>query len=120
MAIGERRRVRLVASPAGTRTFAGTPSRISRCLPAEPQLYGPVASDPTVSRAIDALAADPRSALRAINIARAAARKNAWTMAGLDAPDHQISAASPLIIDVDATLVTSHSDKEEAAPTFDR
>ncbi len=29
-------------------------------------------------------------------------------------------AAAPLIIDLDATLVTAHSDKENAAPTFKR
>lgn len=89
-------------------------------LRAEPQLYAAVASDPTVSRAVDALAADPRAALAAINAARAGARRAAWAMAGPQAPDHDISAASPLVIDVDATLVTSHSDKEQAAPTFKR
>src|SRR5664279_1810217 len=40
-------------------------------LRAEPAVFGPVASDPTVSRTIDALAADARSALTAINTARA-------------------------------------------------
>jgi hypothetical protein len=33
-------------------------------------------------------------------------------------PDHDIDAGNPLIIDVDATLVTAHSEKEGAAPTF--
>ena len=89
-------------------------------LRAEPELYGPVASDPTVSRTIDALAADAPAALRAMNTARAAARKRAWSLAGEHAPDHATSARTPLIIDVDATLVTSHSDKEQAAPTFKR
>lgn len=89
-------------------------------LRAEPGLYGPVASDPTVSRTIDALAVDAPAALRAINTARAAARTTAWSLAGQHAPDHEISAKSPLIIDVDATLVTSHSDKEQAAATFKR
>ena len=89
-------------------------------LRAEPGLYGPVASDPTVSRTIDALATEAPAALRAINTARAAARTRAWSLAGGQAPDHEISAKSPLIIDVDATLVTSHSDKEKAAPTFKR
>ncbi|QYN34041.1 transposase [Pseudonocardia sp. DSM 110487] len=42
-------------------------------LRAEPGLFGPVASDRTVSRAIDRLANDPDAALRAINTARAAA-----------------------------------------------
>ena len=41
-------------------------------------LYGPVASDPTVSRVIVALAADAPAALRAINTARATARSVAW------------------------------------------
>jgi hypothetical protein len=50
-------------------------------LRAEPDLYGPVASDPTVSRAIDRLAQDATAALRAINTARAAARARAWALA---------------------------------------
>jgi hypothetical protein len=41
-------------------------------LRAEPEVYGPMASDPTVSRTIDRLGEDPVTALRAINIARAA------------------------------------------------
>jgi hypothetical protein len=85
---------------------------------AEPGVYGPVASDPTVSRAIDRLAADPAAALRAIHTARAAARARAWELAGQHAPDHAIDAGAPLVIDVDATLVTAHSDKQGAAPTF--
>src|SRR3954467_14087442 len=42
-------------------------------LRAEPGVYGRVASDPTVSRTIDALAADAPAALKAINAARVAA-----------------------------------------------
>ncbi len=42
-------------------------------LRAEPGVYGRVTSDPTVSRLVDALAADARRALAAINTARAAA-----------------------------------------------
>lgn len=89
-------------------------------LRAEPGLYGSVASDPTVSRTIDALAADAPAVLRAIDAARAGARAAAWAMAGANAPDHGTTARSPLIIDLDATLVTSHSDKEDARPTFKR
>lgn len=87
-------------------------------LRAHPEVFGPVASDPTVSRLIDALAADAPAALAAINGARAAARSRAWSLAGVHAPDHGVDAARPLVIDVDATLVTSHSEKEQAAPTF--
>jgi Transposase DDE domain group 1 len=89
-------------------------------LRASPEVFGPVASDPTVSRLVDALAADAPAALAAINTARAAARGRAWSLAGQHAPDHQASAASPLVIDVDATLVGAHSEKECAAPTFKR
>jgi hypothetical protein len=87
-------------------------------LRAEPTVFGPVASDPTVSRTIDRLAHDATAALAAIDTARAAARARAWTLAGDHAPDYRINAGSPLVIDVDATLVTAHSDKEGAAPTF--
>ena len=31
-----------------------------------------------------------------------------------------MSAEQPLVVDIDATLVTSHSDKEQARPTFKR
>jgi hypothetical protein len=89
-------------------------------LRAEPGIYGPVASDPTVSRTIDALAADAPAALKAINTARATARAQVWTLAGEHAPDHAADAAAPLVIDIDATLVTSHSEKESAPPTFKR
>jgi hypothetical protein len=89
-------------------------------LRAHPQVFGPVASDPTVSRLIDTLAADAPAALAAIHAARAAARSRAWSLAGEHAPDHGVDAARPLVIDVDATLVTAHSEKEQAAPTFKR
>ena len=89
-------------------------------LRAEPGVFGPVASDPTVSRTIDALAADSSRVLAAIDAARAAARARVWRLAGEHAPDHDTDADRPLIVDVDATLVTAHSDKEQAAATFKR
>ena len=89
-------------------------------LRAAPEVFGPVASDPTVSRTISALAGDAPAALRAIDTARAAARARAWQLAGANAPDAGIGPDRPLVIDLDATLVTAHSDKEGAAPTFKR
>jgi Transposase DDE domain group 1 len=89
-------------------------------LRAELAVFGLVASDPTVSRTIDTLAADAPRALAAIDAARAAARARVWRLAGEHAPDHAISMDAPLIIDDDATLVTAHSEKEQAAPTFKR
>jgi hypothetical protein len=87
-------------------------------LRSEPRVFGLVASDPTVSRTIDRLAHDATAVLAAIDTARAAARARAWTLAGDHAPNHGVDAGSPLVIDVDATLVTAHSDKEGAAATF--
>lgn len=56
---------------------------------------------------IDRMAADPTAALRAIHTARAQARARAWQQAGGRAPDHGIDAGAPLVVDVDATLVTT-------------
>jgi hypothetical protein len=89
-------------------------------LRAEPGVFGLVASDPTVSRLIAALAADAPKALAAIASARGAARAQGWRSAGAQGPDHGIDAEHPLVIDLDATLVTAHSDEESAAPTFKR
>jgi Transposase DDE domain group 1 len=68
-----------------------------------PAVFGLMASDPTVSRTIDALAGDAARALAAINTARARARTQAWRLAGPDAPDFGVDAAAPVVIDVDAT-----------------
>jgi hypothetical protein len=84
----------------------------------EPAVFGLVASDPTVSRTVDVLATDAPAGLRAIGTARAAARARVWQLAGEHAPHARIDAARPIVIDVDATLVTAHSDKEGAAATF--
>jgi hypothetical protein len=83
---------------------------------AQPVLFGPVASDPTVWRLLATLALDVDAAVAAIGAARAAARERVWArrrpLGG--EPGDQV------IIDIDATLVTAHSDKELAAPTFKR
>ena len=87
---------------------------------AEPAVFGPVASDPTVSRTIARLAGDVDKVLAAINTARATVRARVWAGAGSNAPDHARDVAHPLVIDIDATLVTAHSEKQNAAPTFKR
>ena len=85
---------------------------------AEPAVFGPAASDPTLSRTIARLAADIDKVLPAIDRARADARARVWGAAGTHAPDHDVDARQPLVVDVDATLVTSHSEKQNARPTF--
>lgn len=89
-------------------------------LRAEPGAYGRVASDPTVSRMIAVLASDVDRVLAAISAARQEARAIAWAFAGDDAPGAAVSVDQPLVIDLDATLITAHSEKEDAKPTFKR
>jgi hypothetical protein len=45
---------------------------------AQPELFGTVASDPTISRLIDALGEDSAAVITAIRTARAAARAKVW------------------------------------------
>jgi hypothetical protein len=71
-------------------------------------LFGAVASDATAFRTIDRIAADP-GLLEALRAARARARENAW-QAG--------AAPRRIVIDIDATLISAHSEKDGAAGTF--
>ena len=81
----------------------------------QPALFGPVASDPVISRLVSQLAREAPRALMAIRAARAAAREQAWDLAGQAAP----GANGELItIDIDATIVIARSEKEQAAPTW--
>ncbi|MCX4515752.1 IS1380 family transposase [Streptomyces sp. NBC_01619] len=83
-------------------------------LRSEPAVFGPVASDPTVSRLIDTLAASGEKALTAIRAARSEVRKQVWELADDQAPD----AGGQVIVDLDGVLVVAHSDKQDAAPTW--
>ena len=83
-------------------------------LRAEPAVFGPVASDPTVSRLIDTLAAGGERALAAIRAARADVRERVWRLAGDAAPD----ADGQVTVDLDGVLVIAHSDKQDAAATW--
>ncbi len=70
----------------------------------QPTLFGDVASDATGWRALAALDGERLAAVR-----RARARARVWELAG---------APSRVILDLDATLVTAHSEKERAAGTY--
>jgi hypothetical protein len=83
-------------------------------LRAEPAVFGPVASDPTVSRLIDTLAAGGQRALDAIRSARSHVRQHVWKLAGQTAPD----ATGSVTVDLDGVLVIAHSDKEDTAATW--
>ena len=71
-------------------------------------LFGDVASTSTAFRVIDQIASDP-AGLESLRAAHARARARVWQLAG---------APSRLTIDLDATLIGSHSEKEGAAGNF--
>ena len=71
-------------------------------------LFGAVASDSTAFRALDRIARDP-ALLDALRAARARARERAWELG---------VRPERVTIDLDATLLTAHSDKDGAAGNF--
>jgi hypothetical protein len=101
-----------------TLALGGDACRDVTLLRVEPALYGPVASDATISRTIASLTSQVTAVEKAVAAARTAARAHVWHRAGTHAPNHAASATDPLVIDLDATLITAHSEKENAAATF--
>ncbi|OKH84297.1 transposase [Mycobacterium sp. SWH-M3] len=83
-------------------------------LRAQPEVFGSVASDPTISRLIDALGGEPAAAVAAIRRARAAARAVVWRHCS------PVPAVGDVVVDLDATLIGAHSEKENATPNFKR
>ena len=71
-------------------------------------LFGAVASDSTAFRVLDRIASEP-GLLDALRAAHAKARERFWQRHG---------APGSLTIDVDATLITAHSEKEKAAGNY--
>jgi hypothetical protein len=67
-----------------------------------------VASDSTAWQTVDRIASTP-GLLDAIRVAHARARTRFWELRG--APER-------LTIDIDATLITAHSEKEQAAGNY--
>jgi len=72
----------------------------------QPALFGDVVSDATAWRVLAALDGERIGAVRR---ARASARGRVWELAG--APER-------VLLDLDATLITAHSDKEQAAGNY--
>jgi Transposase DDE domain group 1 len=70
-------------------------------------LFGRVASNATAFRVVDSLCAE--GMLERLRAARAKARERVWRLGGR--PER-------IVLDLDATLITSHSDKEEAPGNF--
>jgi hypothetical protein len=85
---------------------------------AQPQLFGSVAFDPSVSRLFASLAVDVQAAVGVIRQARARAVLCPRRRPLAGTSGHR--AGGQVIVDIDATLVTAHSDKQGAEPTFKR
>ena len=79
-----------------------------RALRDQGALFGAVASDATAWRVIDGIC--EHGLLDALRAARAAARERAFALGA--------RPAGPLVIDIDATLITAHSDKDGTAGTY--
>jgi hypothetical protein len=71
-------------------------------------LFGPVASDSTAFRVIEKIANDP-ALLAGLRAAQAKARERVWKLTG---------PPEALTIDIDATLITAHSEKERASGNY--
>ena len=72
------------------------------------QVFGQVASIPTAWRVVTGV---KKKQLKRIHEARRRARAKAWRRGG---------APKQITLDLDATLITSHSDKQKTAPNFKR
>ncbi|MFF0195860.1 IS1380 family transposase [Streptomyces anulatus] len=84
------------------------------------EVLGPIASTPTAWRL---LAAVDEHVLDRLRSARAQAREVAWlqaseTRCGIPAAKAGGREVPGLVLDIDATLITCHSDKDQAAPTY--
>jgi hypothetical protein len=76
----------------------------------QPGVFGPVASTPTAWRVLERLAQRGERGLAGVRVARARARSRAWQAgAWVD---------GLLLVDLDATLITAHSDKQGAEGTY--
>ena len=118
--LAEHHAAKVLLDLALTLAIGGEHASDTDLLRCEPGLFGDVASTPTISRTLTTLAQDAPTVIEAISKARRTARERAWTLAGAHSPAAGVSAKSPLVIDLDATLINVHSEKEQAAPTFKR
>ena len=74
----------------------------------QPELFGRVCSNSTAARVVWAVG---EHELELIREARAGARQRAWALG---------AAPERIVLDLDASLVTGHSEREQAAPTWKR
>lgn len=92
-----------------------------RALADQELLHGPVASTATAWRVLDGV---DTAVLDALRRARARARERAWAargeLTGAELPGSRVADRSigHVVIDLDATLVEAHTEKDRAAPHY--
>lgn len=85
-----------------------------------PDLFGPVASNATVSRFVERATEEPEAFTLGFAAVAKALRSRIWEAAGPRNPATLATRLDPLIIDLDATLVDAHSEKELATGHYKR
>ena len=81
-------------------------------------VLGPVASPPTVWRALDEVTA---GRLKKVAAARARVRRHVWAQLPGGVPASKVAGTDldeVIVLDVDATFLVAHSENEHAAATF--
>ncbi len=90
------------------------------CLRHQGSVLGPVASPPTVWRTLEEITP---SRLKKIQKARARVRRHVWAQLPGGVPASRVADSDlgeVVVLEVDATVVVTHSEKENAAATFKR
>ncbi len=109
---------RLIGSLAAMLAAGGEHASDLDMLRAAPGLFGQLPSNATVSRFFERTVTNPELFAYGFETLARQLRSRAWHAAGERNPAADLTAADPLIIDLEATLVTSHSDKENVAGTY--
>ena len=82
-------------------------------------MLGLLASAPTVCRILDKVTG---TRLKRIQAGRARTRRHVWGLLGDGVPSSRVAGTDlgggVVMLDVDATIVITHSEKENAAQTF--
>lgn len=85
-----------------------------------PELFGTVASNATVTRFVERASESPEAFTLGFATVTKALRSRIWEAAGKRNPATLATSLDPLIIDLDATLVDAHSEKEWATGHYKR
>jgi hypothetical protein len=117
-AMASHRPGRLLGSLAVMLAAGGEHASDLDILRSQPGVFGKVPSNATVSRFFERTVKNPDVFDYGFSTLAKELRTRAWEAAGDRSPAVKATAADPLLIDLDATLVASHSEKEQATGTY--